>query len=304
MRINSISHEKLFHVISFLFLFTFFIFLTGCGTVHKKDGPPSFYVDETKIPNAVPKPEKLSKYGNKPSYVVFGKRYHVMSSSKNYEERGIASWYGTAFHSRHTSNGERYNMLAMTAAHKSLPLPTYVQVTNLRNGKQVIVKVNDRGPFESNRIIDLSYVAAKKLGMLGHGTAYVDVKAINPNHPVHNNVFFAKNKYVPHRKEIDDNSFDLTESSDHHLHVAHNTVTHSHHALQHQPMYLQVGVFRHRINAERLKMRLASRISSPIQITKKGLYHVKVGPIKNMASADRITEHLKLMGLKAYVSRA
>jgi len=156
--------------------------LSGCAT-HRKDGPPSFYVDETKIPNAVPKKEPLSKYGNKPVYYVFGQRYYVLPTSKNYEERGIASWYGTKFHSRHTSNGEHYNMLAMTAAHKSLPLPTYVEVTNLANHKKVIVKVNDRGPFESHRLIDLSYVAAKKLGMLGHGTAYVDVRAIDPDHP-------------------------------------------------------------------------------------------------------------------------
>lgn len=113
------------------------------------------------------------------SYRVFGRHYHVMKSSKNYQERGIASWYGRQFHYRHTSSGERFNMYKMTAAHKTLPLPTYVQVTNLKNNRKVIVKVNDRGPFVSNRLIDLSYAAAKKLGMVGRGLAPVSVKALS-----------------------------------------------------------------------------------------------------------------------------
>src|SRR5579862_3215978 len=159
----------------------FIIFLTSCSHLHKKDGPPNFYVDETKVPNAVPKPEPLAKFGNMSSYRVFGKRYYVMKSSKHYDQVGIASWYGTQFHSHKTSSGEPYNMLSMTAAHKTLPLPTYVQVTNLRNHRKIIVKVNDRGPFANGRIIDLSYVAAKKLGMIGHGTTMVRVTAIDPH---------------------------------------------------------------------------------------------------------------------------
>lgn len=165
-------------LIKYLALFVLAL-LTSCSHV-RRDGPPNFYVDETKIPNATPKPEKLAKYGNMRYYYVFGKKYHVMKSSKHYSAVGTASWYGTMFHSRKTSSGERYDMLAMTAAHKSLPLPTYVRVTNLKNHREVIVKVNDRGPFERNRLIDLSYVAAKKLGMLGHGTARVRVTAIDP----------------------------------------------------------------------------------------------------------------------------
>jgi rare lipoprotein A len=158
--------------------------LAGCS-FKKKDGPPPYHVDASRIHNAVPRPEPLSKYGNMPVYSVFGKSYHTLRSSKYYSKVGVASWYGIKFHERHTSSGERYNMLAMTAAHKTLPLPTYVEVTNLRNHRKIIVKVNDRGPFESNRLIDLSYVAAIKLGMIGHGTALVSVKAIDPHtgHP-------------------------------------------------------------------------------------------------------------------------
>jgi len=175
----------------------FFLLISGCSTVSKKDGPPSFYVDETKIPNAVPRVEPKAKYGNMSSYSVFGKRYYVLRSARNFEQQGVASWYGTKFHSRYTSSGERYNMLAMTAAHKTLPLPTYLLVTNLKNHKQVIVKVNDRGPFEGNRIIDLSYVAAKKLGMLGHGTTRVDIKAIDPTKPLDRRIMVAKRKSLP-----------------------------------------------------------------------------------------------------------
>ncbi len=154
--------------------------LSSCSHMKRKDGPPNFYVDETKIPNAVPKKEPLSKLGNMKSYKVFGQRYYTMKTSRNFVQVGTASWYGTQFHEHRTSSGEPYDMLAMTAAHKTLPLPTYLEVTNLRNKRKVIVKVNDRGPFASDRIIDLSYVAAKKLGMIGHGTTTVRIKAVNP----------------------------------------------------------------------------------------------------------------------------
>lgn len=156
------------------------LMLSSCSYFSRPDGPPNFYVDETKIPNAVPKPEPLAKHGNYKSYIVKGKRYKTLKSARHYSEIGVASWYGTKFHQRKTSSGEPYDMLGMTAAHKTLPLPTYVEVTNLKNHKRIIVKVNDRGPFKPNRIIDLSYVAAKKLGMLGRGTTHVRVKAINP----------------------------------------------------------------------------------------------------------------------------
>ncbi|WP_198263165.1 septal ring lytic transglycosylase RlpA family protein [sulfur-oxidizing endosymbiont of Gigantopelta aegis] len=146
-----------------------------------QDGPPSEYLDVSQIPDAVPKPTKRSKSGNPKSYVVFGKRYYVMDSSKGYKARGIASWYGKKFQGHRTSSGEPYDMHGMTAAHKTLPLPTYVRVTNLKNGRQVVVKVNDRGPFHEGRIIDLSHTAAIKLGVKGTGTGLVEVEAIDPS---------------------------------------------------------------------------------------------------------------------------
>jgi rare lipoprotein A len=141
--------------------------------------PPQF--DPDSVPDAVPRVEARSRYGNPPVYEVFGKRYYVLSSNRGYSERGVASWYGPGFHKIRTSTGEPYDMYAMTAAHKTLPLPAYVRVTNLQNGRSVVVRVNDRGPFVGNRIIDLSYTAAAKLDMLRNGTAFVEVRSIDPD---------------------------------------------------------------------------------------------------------------------------
>ncbi len=142
--------------------------------------PPA---DVLAIPNAVPRVEPRSPYGNPPFYDVFGKRYYVRRTCRGYDKRGVASWYGPGFYEDQTSTHEPYNMYAMTAAHKTLPLPCYVRVTNLQNGRSVIVRVNDRGPFVKNRIIDLSYTAAAKLGMLRNGTAMVEVRSIDPSAP-------------------------------------------------------------------------------------------------------------------------
>ncbi|MGI2258722.1 septal ring lytic transglycosylase RlpA family protein [Shewanella sp. GXUN23E] len=141
------------------------------------DTAPSNAPDVTKVEDAQPRPEPFSRQGNKP-YTVLGKSYTVLPTNQGYSKRGVASWYGAKFHGHLTSNGERYDMYSMTAAHKTLPLPSYAKVTNLDNNKQVIVRVNDRGPFHGGRIIDLSYAAAAKLDMLKTGTANVQVDAI------------------------------------------------------------------------------------------------------------------------------
>ena len=156
------------------------LMLAACGSNKVKDGPPrSGSAAGQQLPgDPSPRPEAKSRYGNGPVYEVLGKRYTVMHSASGYKERGVASWYGHKFHGNLTSNREVYDMHAMTAAHKTLPLPTYVRVRNLSNGKTVIVRVNDRGPFVHNRIIDLSYSAAKKLDMIGSGTSLVEVEAI------------------------------------------------------------------------------------------------------------------------------
>ena len=131
------------------------------------------------IPEAVPRPEFKSRSGNPETYVIEGVTYRVLDTSAGYREEGIASWYGGYFHGRRTSSGDIYDMYQMTAAHKSLPLPTYVRVTNLDNGRSVVLRVNDRGPFVEDRIIDLSYAAATRLGMAAQGTAQVEVVALD-----------------------------------------------------------------------------------------------------------------------------
>ena len=146
-----------------------------------RDGPPiggPSRAELMRTPDAAPSPEPPSRYGNPRAYVVFGRTYETLRSSRGYVERGIASWYGTKFHKRLTSSREPYDMFAMTGAHRSLPLPTYVRVTHLENGRSAVVRINDRGPFHPGRIIDLSFTAAVKLGIADPGSGPVEVRAI------------------------------------------------------------------------------------------------------------------------------
>jgi rare lipoprotein A len=144
---------------------------------YEQDGAPAGPVPVS-FKKVVPKYEPTSRYGNPDVYQVMGKKYEVMTNATGYKSRGIASWYGTKFHKGRTSSGEKYDMYALTAAHKTLPLPTYIRVKNLNNGKTAIVKVNDRGPFHNDRILDLSYAAAAKLGIFPIGTAPVEIEAL------------------------------------------------------------------------------------------------------------------------------
>lgn len=156
------------------------IAVAACGRAARDtaDGPPSRPIDPRRIEMPEPRPEPLSAYGNHSPYTVFGRTYHVRSSADGYVERGLASWYGSKFHGLRTSSGEPYDMNRVSAAHRTLPLPTWVEVTNLENGRNLVLRVNDRGPFVDGRIIDLSYAAALKLGIVESGTAMVEVRAI------------------------------------------------------------------------------------------------------------------------------
>lgn len=282
------------------------VFLSSCSHVSKKDGPPNYYVDVSKIPNAVPKPEPLSKYGNMRSYSVFGKRYYPLKSSTHFEQIGVASWYGTKFHSRRTSSGEPYDMLSMTAAHKTLPLPTYVEVMNLRNQKKIIVKVNDRGPFASDRIIDLSYVAAKKLDIVGHGTSHVRLRAIDPYEFARNSNYFDNHVFAKTNKRrtyTDYLSGNLTlgKSTKKHSTISIAKLNHK----KVHPVYLQMGVFRHKSSALSLKQQLSNVLNSPVKITPHGKqkFLVHVGPIKDVATANRVSLRLKRLGFKPHTQK-
>jgi len=257
-------------------LIILFSTLAGCGTIsamrdfYRQDGGPPQAVDVTSIPDAVPKIEPRSKYGNPSSYIVDGHRYYVLNSSSGYDKRGIASWYGTKFHGQRTSSGEPYDMYAMTAAHKTLPLPTYAEVTNLLNGKKVIVKINDRGPFRDNREIDLSYAAAAKLGIADTGTGIIELKAIDPA-----TFNMQAEKTAPPIIDHHDRNHDL---------------------------YLQIGAFADRTNAEHLISRLSNNAPADVHFSinmdeNNLLYRVRIGPISNVDEADRMSEELVLIGV-------
>ena len=168
------------------------LLVAGCGSAPKKPEPaasPKYYADDgppermpdglETVPDAIPRDEAFNKFANRP-YTVFGETYVPVVNKEPFRQRGIASWYGRKFQGQKTASGEPYDMFKMTAAHKTLPIPSYARVTNLSNGRSIVVRVNDRGPFHAERIIDLSYAAAYKLGFVNAGSARVEVEAILP----------------------------------------------------------------------------------------------------------------------------
>jgi rare lipoprotein A len=240
-----------------------------------KDSAPLEPIDVSAIPDAVPQPEPVSKYGNPERYEVLGETYSTLKSSKEHVERGSASWYGTKFHGRRTSSGEPYNMYEMTAAHKTLPLPTYAQVTNLDNGRSVVVKINDRGPFHKGRILDLSYAAAMKLGIVKSGTARIELRTIDPLAP----------------------QAHLAPAAN----AAPEAVTVATAPATTQGLFLQVGAFSTFSNAESLRNRLSNIATSPIVISKstqpQPLYRVRIGPLANDQEAQQLAQRLAQIGL-------
>lgn len=278
------GNQRNFSLFMRLFAAVLLLFAQACSDDKVKDkgasvdsAPAADSVDINAIPDAIPRHEPKSKYGNPESYEVFGKRYYVMDSSNKFVQKGIASWYGKKFHGRRTSNGETYDMYAMTAAHKSLPLPTYVEVRNLDNNKRIVVKVNDRGPFHENRIIDLSYTAARKLDIVKKGTGLVEIRAINPG-------TWAKKENKP--------GPGAPVKS-----VSHNQTA--------QGFYIQVGAFHDEKNAEKLKSSMTSLGKSQVRIERaivndRSIYRVQLGPLYDVDSADRIVGSLADYGVREH----
>lgn len=253
--------------------------LSGCsssppssgGVFDVKDSAPDKVLDWAAIPDAVPKQEPRARYGNHSPYTVLGKTYHLLPSSKGYSEEGIGSWYGKKFTGRPTSSMEPYDPYAMTAAHKTLPLPCYVRVTNLENGKQIVVRVNDRGPFHDGRIIDLSYAAAHKIGYANKGVARVKVEVIDleprsiasPTRPT-----------KPHSPAIAPINGD-------------------------ERLFLQVGAFRDRDTAQTLRQQIASLTEAPVDIYsdaergQSGIHRVRIGPFSSEQDARTVEEQLR-----------
>ncbi|MBT8048449.1 MAG: septal ring lytic transglycosylase RlpA family protein [Xanthomonadales bacterium] len=230
------------------------------------DGPSLADIKAADVADAVPKDEPLARYGNHSPYEVFGKKYTVLRSSEGYHEQGIASWYGSKFHGRRTSSGEPYDMHLATAAHKSLPLPTYAEVTNLDNGKKVIVKINDRGPFKHGRLIDMSYGAALRLGMTGTGTARVDVRVIDVDQEA------PALAYAETGAVVDSNG----------------TGT-----------WLQAGAYGDRDGAERLAGQLKRASLNPVSIHDAGdLFRVWLGPYKSQAEIESVISRVIELGFE------
>jgi len=241
------------------------------------------------VPDAVPRTEPRSRNGNPPFYDVFGKRYFVLSSSVGYRERGVASWYGPGFHKVRTSTGEAYDMYGMTAAHKTLPLPAYVEVTNLQNGRSVVVRVNDRGPFVGNRIIDLSYTAAAKLDVLRNGTAMVEVRTVDAP------------SAAPPAAVTPATAAPATAAP---ATVAPPTVAPAAPAPApvNPTLFIQAGAFSDPANAERLAQKLRGGGYGKVfvrddQIAGRRMYRVRIGPIRDVPEFDRVVAALERAGV-------
>ena len=264
-----IANSIIITLISFL--------LASCSSpaiFENKDSAPNKQVNLSHVKPITPKYEPKSRIGNPKSYQVFGKTYKVLPNSKDFTQTGIASWYGTKFHGRKTSNGDTYDMFELTAAHKSLPLPTYVEITNLENDKSLIVRVNDRGPFHDNRIIDLSHAAAAKLGVLAKGTAKVTIKAIN---------LYDKNHKIPN------DDFENTET----IYAANNATENN------QDQIIQAGAFGSIENALRFKNTIKDIFSSekidPRIITVKNINNLYKVYIENVSTNyQKITNLLSM----------
>ena len=261
--------------------------LAGCAGHPERRAPPASRVppppaDATQMPDAVPRSEPRSAYGNPAFYEVAGRRYIVLASAAGYVERGVASWYGPDFHGKRTASGEGYDMYAMTAAHKTLPVPCYARVTNLANGRSVIVRVNDRGPFVGNRIIDLSYSAAARLDMLRNGTAFVEVRAVGPDE---------QRDGVPAAAPLPVAPLPGIGTA-----VAAELPV----AVPAKAIYVQVGAYADAGNAQRVLTRLRvggiDRAFIATTMRNDHLARVRVGPLASVAEFDALNGRLATLG--------
>jgi rare lipoprotein A len=243
-------------------------------TDDEADSGPSVAPDLRHVQEPTPRTEPRSRYGNPASYSVLGRTYRVLESAEGFVERGIASWYGNKFHGKRTSSGEAYDMYAMTAAHKTLPIPVHVRVTNLDNGKSIVVRVNDRGPFKDGRIIDLSYAAAHKLAMTGTGTARVEIQALTGND-------------ASSRTATDDNDDNRSDGT------AGNG--------DEGPYFVQIASFRSEDSADEVAAQVQPLVGYPVKVYEGDgpdgtVYRVRVGPLSRRDYAEKVSEHLRDKG--------
>ncbi len=251
------------------------------GGFYQDDGPGDDVPDDIEgIPDAVPRVEPLNRFANNP-YSVLGHDYVPLRDARSYRARGIASWYGRKFHGQKTSSGEPYDMYGMTAAHPTLPIPSYVRVSNPANGKSVVLRVNDRGPFHSGRLIDLSWTAAWKLGYIGAGSALVEVESVLPGQT------FAAATAPPLAEDDDPIARFAAADPEPPLPQVQDARGH----------FLQLGAFGNRDNAEALRLRLARELGSladKLVVQSAGkLFRVQLGPWPDAGAAKLAGAHLR-----------
>lgn len=300
------------------------VLLTACGhTPGRSDSAPARKLNPADIQDAVPKREPITKAGNKSPYTVLGQTYVLLPSAKGYRATGMASWYGTKFHGQSTSNGDEYDLYGMTAAHKTLPIPTYVLVTNLENNRQAVVRVNDRGPFVGSRLIDLSYAAAVKLGYADKGTAFVEVAAIDVdnwpprkpelvpppvNPPLAPPPVPGKAASTPTPAPQSETTRAEAARTETTKTEATRTEVKNIDAPDALPVagsgfYVQAGAFSHKPSADNLRSRLVSELQQPVEVKPSQstpvLYRVRVGPL-DRATAEQVREHI----LSRHISEA
>ncbi len=250
--------------------------VAGCGSQPARESTRQIARQPANLPaDPIPRKEPRSRYGNGPIYEVHGTRYQVLPTSYGYLEQGVASWYGRKFHGRPTSSQEPYDMYAMTAAHKSLPLPTFVEVRNLKNNRTVVVRVNDRGPFVKNRLIDLSYAAAQKLDIVRDGTGLVEIRAISFDEPPPAVAAAPAEPPAAMPHAGDDAAARL---------------------------FVQVGAFGERQNAERRHRLLALNGIDQAFVHREAdrvpaVYRVRIGPLSGVEQYDRLVSELSRMGI-------
>lgn len=269
------------------------------GDAYPQDPP-----DVSQIPDAVPRVESPSRGGNRPVYEVWGKTYRVLPDARGYARQGTASWYGEKFHGYATSNGEIYDMYKMSAAHRSLPLPTYARVTSLDNGRSVIVRVNDRGPFHSDREIDLSYAAAARLDILDRGTGRVKVEAIDPVVWLAENGGSETNRTAATAVQAPAASTPRAAVTPANDSVANANATPGNaarsgtdQAERDVPIFLQIAALGSADNARALKARLERELSHPVRVADgTGMYRVQVGPLAHAGQVEPVRDELRRAG--------
>lgn len=326
----SYGYAQLTKIVTLIIKITIFIIcailITGCasrsGGYYQDDGPQAKVpANIASIPNAVPKIEQHKPANFRP-YSVFGVSYSPIAENQSYRQKGIASWYGKKFHGQKTANGEIYDMYAMTAAHPTLPLPSYAKVTRPANGRSVIVRINDRGPFHTDRIIDLSYAAAAKLGLIGPGSGTVIVEAITNNDiragkygndektmvaatttSVDNKTAASDTDKTGRQGQTEDQVTNINQLVSNSTGNNNNVANSNGNGISKNNIYLQFGAFASSTNAQALAERINRKSGENPEVKRQAdLYKVRLGPYSNRNQASQLANQLQAYDLQPTIA--